>query len=86
MPQSTSAPSYGGSAGSDRVSTSTNWAILLYPEPTKSTEDVETYKTPSMLPVPPPKDDEDDDVPAGSAGQDTGNANYMDYDQKWNEG
>ena len=84
VPQSTSAPPYGGSAD-DRISTSTNWAILLYPEPTKSTEDVETYKTPSMLPVPPPIDD-DDDVPTGNGGGQDTNANYMDYDQKWNEG
>ena len=80
VPQPTTAPPY-GSAG-DRISTSTNWAILLYPEPTKSTEDVETYKTPSMLPVPPPIDDDEDEDPA-NGGQDT-NTNYNDYDQKWN--
>ena len=74
VPQPTTAPPY-GSVGNDRISTSTNWAILLYPEPTKSTEATEDYKTPSMLPVPPPNEDDDKN----------NNANYVDYDQKWNE-
>ena len=39
------------------MSTSTDWAILLYPEPTQSTKD--TFNPPSMLPLPP---DENNDV------------------------
>ena len=83
VPQPTTAPPYVG--GEHRISTSTNWAILLYPEPTKSTEDntIDTYKTPSMLPVPPPNDDDEASDPDNR--KDPANANYVDYDQKWNE-
>ena len=79
VPQPTTAPPY---VGGQHLSTSTDWAILLYPEPTKSTEDnaIDTYKTPSMLPVPPPNDNDE----AGGdpdKGKDPANANYVDYDQ-----
>ena len=83
VPQPTTAPPY---VGGNHLSTSTDWAILLYPEPTKSTEDnaIDTYKTPSMLPVPPPNDD-DESGGDPDKGKDPANANYVDYDQKWNE-
>ena len=53
-------------------STTSNWAILLYPEPTKSS--VETYEPPSMLPIPP-------DETEGTSESDP---TYTNYDEKWN--
>ena len=58
----------------DRTTTS-NWAILLYPEPTKSS--VETsYEAPTMLPIPPEEDDNDTSNDPDST--------YKNYDEKWN--
>ena len=59
-------------------STTSDWAILLYPEPTqKSTNELETYKPPSMLPVPPAEEDTSD-------GTSDPTSNYVDFDEKWN--
>ena len=58
----------------DRTTTS-NWAILLYPEPTKGS--VETYEPPSMLPIP-PEEEETEDTTLDS------DSTYVNFDEKWN--
>lgn len=74
MPLPTTAPH-------DTTFTTSNWAILLYPEPTKSTE-LATYNPPSMLPVPP----EDYDIITTNVNKDktSDTAHYEEFDQKWN--
>ena len=59
----------------DRTTTS-NWAILLYPEPTKGS--VETYEPPSMLPIPPEDEIETEDTTLDS------DSTYVNFDEKWN--